>query len=471
MADRRKPDPLPTTRRARSAKVGRLAAGQAARYAGTATANLARSPARRQLALDRRHIQTADQMLTVLGTMKGAAMKVGQMLSFLDVGLIPEDVRPHFQTRLAALQSSAPEVPFPRMARVIEEDLGAPLSTLFADFDVRAVGAASIGQVYRARLHDGRWVAVKTQYPNIATAVRADLKNLALLMRLAERVAPGLDSKAISGEIRARVEEELDYVLEAANQRAAHEAFAGHPFVVIPAVIDELSAGHVLVTEFVDGAGFEEMRGLPQPERDRIGEIVYRFYCGSLFRLHRFSGDPHPGNLLRLDDGRIAFLDFGLVKQMDPEHVAFELDCMRAVAERRAQDIHALLAERGVLPEPERVEPDAILAYFDDVAGWFMNDGEVEVTPDLATAAVINATSPQSEYFGKLRHQSLPPEHAFARRAEAAALGLLGQLGATANWHRIACEWIYGDEPQTELGRLEAGFYAPQPSRTKRSIP
>src|SRR5437588_12584 len=199
---------MPTSQAARAARVGRLAATEAARHAGTRAANLTRKRGARRAALERRHLQTADQILTVLGTMKGAAMKLGQMLSFVDLGIVPRDARPEFQRKLAALQNSAPQVSFGRMMRVLAEDLGRAPASVFSDIDEQPIGVASIGQVYRARLRDGGPdVAIKVQYPGVAAAVRADLKNLALIMRLVQRAVPGIDGDAIAAEVRLRVGE------------------------------------------------------------------------------------------------------------------------------------------------------------------------------------------------------------------------------------------------------------------------
>src|SRR3954470_25064611 len=159
-------DKIPTSRISRTAKVSTLAAGQAARHLGTRAANVARSEEGKSAALERRHIEAAEQIVTALGTMKGAAMKLGQVMSFLDVGLVPEEHREEFQKKLAALRNAAPNVAFKDMKKVIESDLGQKLSEVFSDFDEEAIAAASIGQVYRARLaEDDREVAVKVQYP------------------------------------------------------------------------------------------------------------------------------------------------------------------------------------------------------------------------------------------------------------------------------------------------------------------
>jgi predicted unusual protein kinase regulating ubiquinone biosynthesis (AarF/ABC1/UbiB family) len=346
------------------------------------------------------------------------------------------------------------------MRRVIEDDLEEPISDVFASFDEEPIAAASIGQVYQARLRDGREVAVKVQYPGVAGAVRADMQNLDMIMRLLKRMTPALDVKAIAGEIKERIVEELDYELEAQNQRSLARIFAGHPFIVVPDVVSSLSRERVLVSEFVRGVGFEELKQRPQAERDRLGEIVFRFFLGCLYRHRQFSGDPHPGNFLLLDDGRVAFLDFGLFKRMEAEPVELELAAQRAVTEGDAAKLHELLAASGFLPEPERVDPEHLLAFITDAIWWYTTaDEEVRLTPEIATQVMIESSDPRSSHFKEMRHQTIRPEHLFGRRMEMLTLAVLSQLRASANWHRIAREWMYGDEPVTELGREEADFY------------
>ena len=452
-------DRIPTSRVARTAKLGRLAAGQAVRQAGTRAANVARSRDDAQAALERRHLEAAEQIVTALGTMKGAAMKLGQVLSFLDVGLVPEEHREEFQAKLAALRDAAPKVAFKDMRKVIEEELDDDLGELFASFDEQAIAAASIGQVYRATLHDGREVAVKVQYPGVAAAVRADMQNLGLIMRVVKRITPGLDVKAVTDEIRLRIDEELDYELEAQNQRSLARIFRGHPFIHVPEVVTRLSRERVIVSEFVEGVGFEELKAYPQADRDRLGEIVFRFFFGCLCRHHQFSGDPHPGNFLLEADGRVAFLDFGLFKRMAPADVESELAVGRAVSEGDAATVHALLASNGFLPAPERVRPEDLLAYMQDTVGWYTSDAELQLTPEIATRVAIESSDPRSSHFRTLRHQDMQPEHLFTVRMLLLTLAVLGQLRARANWHRIAREWMYGEPAVTELGQLEEEFY------------
>jgi predicted unusual protein kinase regulating ubiquinone biosynthesis (AarF/ABC1/UbiB family) len=387
-------------------------------------------------------------------------MKLGQVMSFLDVGLVPEEYREEFQRKLGELRDAAPKVRFDDMKKVIEEELEEPLDEVFSDFNEDPIAAASIGQVYRATLHDGRAVAVKVQYPGVASAVRADLQNLGLILRLLKRVAPGLDVGAIADEVRKRINEELDYELEAQNQRALSRIYRGHPFIVVPPVVTRLSRERVLVSEFVEGTGFDDHKELPQADRDRIGEVIFRFYMGCMYRHHQFSGDPHPGNYMLLADGRLAFLDFGLFKRMDAEDVTLELACQRAVVEDDRPTLHRLLAEAGFLPHPERVDPDILMDYVRDSIWWYTVDEEVELTPEIATEVMIEASDPRSSHFRQMRHQDMRPEHLFGRRTEMLTLAVLGQLHATANWHRIAREWMFEDEPASELGREEAAFYS-----------
>jgi predicted unusual protein kinase regulating ubiquinone biosynthesis (AarF/ABC1/UbiB family) len=451
---------LPTGRIARMARIGRATANVAVRQAGTKAANVVRSTEDSDKALERRHIEAAEQIVTVLGGMKGAAMKVGQVLSFVDLGLVPEEYQEEFQAKLAALRDSAPTVSFDQMSKVIADELGEPASSAFAELDPAPVAAASIGQVYRGRLHDGRDVAVKVQYPGVNDAVRADMQNLGMLMRLAKRITPQMNVKAVADEIRERIVEELDYELEAQNQRTLARLYRGHPFIYIPEVMTDMCRERIIVTEFVEGDRFEQITSGPQDERDRIGEIMYRFYFGSMYRHRRFSGDPHPGNMIRLADGRIAFIDFGLFKSLGRKEMEVELATGRAATERNAVELHRLWAENGFLPQPERVDPDDLMSYVEDAIWWYITDEEVQVTREAVQRIAIQAGDPRSTHFRTMRHQDMNPEHLMGRRLELLVLAVLGELRATANWHLIAREWMYDDEPVTDLGRQEAEFLA-----------
>lgn len=403
-------------------------------------------------------IQAADQLVNVLGGMKGAAMKLGQMLSVLDLALVPEEHRERFQAKLAVLRDKAPDVPFESMRAVIENDLGRSVDDAFARFDPSPIAAASIGQVYRAVLHDGREVAVKVQYPGVDIAIRADMKNLALFLKFWRSSVPSISAPALTEELRVNFERELDYTEEARTQHILAQRFAEHPFVVVPDAVLELCSRRVLVTEYVQGFRFDHIRGLDATERDRVGEIIYRFYVGSLYRFDEFCGDPHPGNVLLCDDGRVAFIDFGLYNRMLHEHVEFELDCLRAASEERGEDLLAAMISRGIVEPDAGVTPDECLDYTFAASEWNLVDRTLTVTPSLASGGLLLAIDPRGAQFAGMKSQSLPPEHLFSRRADFLTFGVLGQLEATANWHRIAREWIYGEPPVTDLGRAEAAW-------------
>src|SRR4051794_16092503 len=371
-------DDLPQGRVRRTAKVGTVIGAQGARYAATRAANITRSKDEAAGAMDARHLEAAERMVDVLGTMKGAAMKIGQLASFIDTEFIPDEYRDLYQDKLATLRSEAPAMPWKKVKDVLEEEWdGEPIEELFEDFDHDATAAASIGQVHRAVLCDGRKVAVKVQYPGIAEALRADLQNAQMLMRMAKALAPGLDARAAAAELKERVLEELDYEYEAQNQRAFSRGYRGHPFIYVPDVITRLSRRRVLVSEWVDGHGFDHVKQLAQEERDRFGEIVFRFCFGSIYHLQHFNADAHPGNYLLMDDGKVAFLDYGMTKQLDKEQIELEITAIDAAVADDPERLRAALHDLGFLHKPERVDAERLMEHVRTVGGWYMEDREI----------------------------------------------------------------------------------------------
>jgi predicted unusual protein kinase regulating ubiquinone biosynthesis (AarF/ABC1/UbiB family) len=446
--------------------VGGLLGLETARVYATKAANVARSEEGRSTASERRRLEAAEHVAEVLGQMKGAAMKAGQMASLMDFSGLPSDELGAFQSKFEDLRDSAPRVPFKDMQKVIERELGERISDVFCEFDRDAAAAASIGQVYRARLSDGRDVAVKVQYPGVAAAVRADLQNLGLLMRAAKRFAPGLDAAAMASEIRERITEELDYEHEAQTQRAFARRWRGHPFIVIPDVVSSLCRERVLVSEWVDGISFTRLRAAPQATRDRVGEIVFRFFFGSLYRFGQFSGDPHPGNFLLLDDGRVAFLDFGMTKTVPRATIDAELGVLRAGLDRDAASVHAGLATLGFFdPADPRIDPDRLLAHVRALNAWYADDEPLTLTPQYVSRLMLDAGNPHSEYWDLMRNETIPADSLFSNRMQGMTLAVLGQLTATANWHRVMCEWLYGSGPSSPLGAAEAAFFYQAPLR------
>ena len=453
-------DDLPQGRVRRTAKVGTVIGSQGARYAGTRAANIARSKEKADEAMDARHLEAAERMVDVLGTMKGAAMKIGQLASFIDTEFIPEEYRELYQEKLSKLRSEAPSMEWKKVKAVLEEEWdGEPIEELFQDFDHDATAAASIGQVHRAVLPDGRKVAVKVQYPGIAEALRADLQNAQMLMRMAKALAPGLDARAAAAELKERVLEELDYEFEAQNQRAFSRAYRGHPFVYVPDVITRLSRRRVLVTEWVDGHGFDYVKELPQDEKDRFGEIVFRFCFGSIYHIQHFNADAHPGNYLLMDDGKVAFLDFGMTKQLDKEQIELEITAIDAAVAQDPERLRKALHDLGFVHKPERVDAERLMEHVQSVGGWYMQDRDVTIDSKLVMNSIAAVTDPRAGFYDLWRRENIPANELMGRRMETGVLAVLGQLRATRNWYRIYREWTYGEESETELGREEWAYF------------
>jgi len=451
---------IPGGRVGRSARLGSVMGRQATRYAGTRAANLTRSSEKAQAKLDDRHLESALKMVSVLGEMKGAAMKIGQMASFIDSEFLPPEYREVYQEQLAKLRTSAPAMPWDKVRVVLEEEYeGRDPEGVFAEIDHEAFAAASIGQVHRAKLMDGTEVAVKIQYPGVADALEADMANAGMLVRLSKAIAPGLDAKAIASELKERTLEELDYEFEAQNQRAFARAYDGHPFIFVPKVHTSLSRRRVLVSDYVEGVGFEQIRDLPHEERNIFGEIIFRFSFGSIYHLLHFNADTHPGNYLLMPDGRVAFLDFGMTKRVTPSQVRLE----QAVADAAFRDdpdgLLAALTELGFVRNPDDIDPERLLEHARHVGGWYIEDRELELTPEMVMKMIEVTSDPRNEYFGMLRREALPADELMGRRMESGLMAVLAQLRAKANWHRIAREWIYGEEPTTVLGRAEWDYF------------
>src|SRR4051812_14345097 len=455
----RKDDSIPAGRVQRTAKVGQVIGSSGARYAGTRARNVVRSKEAGATEIDKRHLEAAEKMVDALGTLKGAAMKIGQLASFIDTEFLPPEYRELYQEKLASLRSSAPPMAWKKVRQVLEEEWDEPPEELFEDFEHDAAAAASIGQVHRATLPDGRRVAVKIQYPGVAKALRADMQNAGMLMRLAKALAPGLDAKAAAAELKDRVLEELDYEYEAQNQRTFARAYRGHPFIYVPDVVTRLSRSRVLVSEWVDGMGFEDVRALPQSERDRFGEIVFRFCFGSMYHLRHFNADAHPGNYVWMDDGRVAFLDFGMTKQLDQEQIELEIVAVKALLEDDPEELREALADLGFLRKPKRVDAERLMQHAKAVGGWYLEDREVTIDSEYVMSVMTAISDPRSEFYALMRRENLPANELMGRRMEFGVLAVLGQLEAERNWMRIGSEWWFDEDPATELGREERDYF------------
>jgi predicted unusual protein kinase regulating ubiquinone biosynthesis (AarF/ABC1/UbiB family) len=457
MADESK---IPRGRVRRSAKLGSALGVQATRYAGTRAAGLTRTAEENERRIEARHLETALKMASTLGEMKGAAMKLGQLASFIDTEFLPPEYAEIYQEQLAKLRTSAPAMPWEKVRTVLEEEyLGEPLDELFAGIEEEAFAAASIGQVHRATLHDGRPVAIKIQYPGVAEALEDDLRNAGMLVRLAKSLAPGLDARAIAQELRERVLEELDYEYEAQSQRSFSRAYRDHPFIYVPDVLTRLSRRRVLVTEYVEGIGFEDIKQLGDEERSRFGEIVFRFCFGSIYHLQHFNADAHPGNYILMEDGRVAFLDFGMTKRLDREQIELEQRAVDAAARRDPEGLRQAMHDLGFVKNPSKLDAERLMEHVMVVGGWYLEDGEYEVSARRVMKVIESTTDPRSEFYSLMRRESVPADELMGRRMETGLLAVLAQLRARRNWHRIMREWIYADPPATELGEQEWAYF------------
>jgi predicted unusual protein kinase regulating ubiquinone biosynthesis (AarF/ABC1/UbiB family) len=393
-----------------------------------------------------------------LGNMKGALMEIGQMASYLDQGL-PEPVR----DALRQLQSDAPPMAPALAAQVVLDELGARPEEIFKEWDPTPIAAASIGQVHRAITHDDRAVAVKVQYPGIADAIRSDLANADLLFSGLEMIFEGMDSKPIVAEIKERVVEELDYRIEAGNQRMFADYYRGHPFIHVPDVLPELSTGRVLTTELATGVRLEDVLTWSEDERGLAAEAIYRYVFRSLYRLHAFNGDPHPGNYLFRPGGQVTFLDYGLVKRFTPREVSmFERMIVAMVIDRDLGAYRDLLDEEGLLRDSERFSDEQLTEYFSHFYSFVTDEEPRTITPEWSSESVRRFFDPGGPYGEVAKAANLTPSFVIIQRINLGLVAILGDLRATRSWRRIANElWPFVDgAPSTPMGEAEAAWLA-----------
>jgi len=334
---------------------------------------------------------------------------------------------------------------------VIRKDLGALPEELFLEWDPEPIAAASIGQVHRAvvldpRTGEERAVAVKVQYPGVADAVATDLKNADLLGLILQQGFGGLDPADMVTEVKERLTEELDYRLEAANQQRFADHYRGHPFIHVPDVLPTFSGAHVITSELVDGSTWQEMITWPQEARDHVGEVLFRFVFRSLYGMHAFNGDPHPGNYLFHRDGRVTFLDFGLVKHFTDSEMTTFIGMVKAAAyDHDDTRFRRILEEAGMLRPGCPAPDDEIGEYFSQFYESVRDDREMTWSSDYSSSIVrhtFDRSSPIAQY------ATVPKTFVFIQRINLGLYALLGELQATGNYRRIAEElWPFVQGP------------------------
>ncbi|MCA9673111.1 MAG: AarF/ABC1/UbiB kinase family protein [Myxococcales bacterium] len=398
------------------------------------------TPKRRREALDRAfHERTAKAALETMGNMKGALMKLGQIVSFMD-DTLPEA----YKQQLKQLQRDAPPMDYDIVVRVIEAELGRSPEKLFSRFDRQPLASASIGQVHRARTRDGRDVAVKVQYPGVDRAIEGDVKNTAMLMGVVGALTPNIDVKPIVEELQARLLEELDYEHEAANQKLFVDLYGNHDKIIVPRVLPELSARRVLTSELVEGRGFYEFLADATPQQKKAAVAIIReFVFDSLMHHNVFNGDPHPGNYIFTKDGRIAFVDYGSVKRFDPQFIADFKHLNMCYLTGDRDGYFAKACEMRFIREghAHKVDRDWLWEY----ARWFYIPLLEENQPFHFTKEYC--AKALGQMFGpNMRKLNMPGDYLLINRITFGLNSILALLDACENWRELSMPYYMPDK-------------------------
>lgn len=449
---RRREQSLPGSAFARGARLASLPVGFAGRTALGVGRRIGGAPADAVLTEVQR--RTAEQIFSVLGQLKGGAMKFGQAMSIFEAAL-PDEIAGPYRETLTRLQDAAPPMPPDVVHRVLARELGDDWRERLVEIDDVPAAAASIGQVHRGRWADGRDVAIKIQYPGAAKALLSDLRQLARLSRLFGVLAPGLDVKPLIAELQDRVAEELDYELEAESQAAFHEAYADDPVVVVPAVVH--ATERVLVSEWMESTSSlaEVIKQGSQEDRDRYGEHYVRFLLAGPERVGMMHADPHPGNYRVLPDGRMGVVDFGAVARLPDGLPPAIGPLLRSAVEGDAEAVTAGLRAEGFLKPGTKIEPEVLAAYL----GPFFEPAtapEFTFTRDWLRGQMQRLSSPGVEGMATSLRINLPPEYLLIHRVWLGGIGVLSQLGATAPFSTILAETVPGFLPD-ETGLEDTG--------------
>ncbi|MDT4939560.1 MAG: hypothetical protein QOG80_3231 [Pseudonocardiales bacterium] len=430
---------IPQRRMARTAKLASLPLG----VAGRATVGLGKRIGGRSADDVAAELQarTAAQLFTVLGELKGGAMKLGQALSVFEAAL-PEDTAAPYREALTKLQEAAPPMPEATVRRVLDEQFGRRWPERFQSFDETSAAAASIGQVHRAVWSDGREVAVKLQYPGAGPALMADFTQLSRLAWLFGRLSPGLEVKPLLAELKQRVLEELDYSLEADAQRAFAAAYADDPQIAIPRVV--ASAPKALVTEWIDGTPLSRIIASgTQDQRDRAGSLLALLHYSAPARAGLLHADPHPGNFRLLDDGRLGVVDFGAVARLPDGSPAPLGRLTRYALEGRADEVMREMREQRFIRPGAAVTAQQVMDYLAPILEPLAAP-TFTFTRDWMREQATRLGDPRREEAQVGRMFNLPPSYLLIHRVTLGSIGVLCQLGATAPYRALAEQWQPG---------------------------
>jgi predicted unusual protein kinase regulating ubiquinone biosynthesis (AarF/ABC1/UbiB family) len=385
--------------------------------------------------------RTAEHLFSVLGQLKGGAMKFGQALSVFEAAL-PEELAGPYRAALTKLQEAAPPMPAASVHRAIAAELGPDWRDRFREFDDTPAAAASIGQVHRAVWADGRVVAVKVQYPGAGAALVSDLNQLGRLASLFRVVQPGLDVKPLVSELKLRVVEELDYELEASAQRAFAVAYEDDEMIYVPPVV--ASSPRVLVTEWLDGTPLSAIiAGGTEEQRDAAGERLALLHFSAPPRAGLLHADPHPGNFRMLADGRLGVLDFGAVART-PDGLPKPIGRLTRLAlAGDADGVLDGLREEGFVKPDVDIDARAILEYLRPILEPIAAE-EFRFSRSWLRAEASRIANPRSPAYQLGRHLNLPPAYLLVHRVTLGSIGVLCQLEAKARYREVVETWLPG---------------------------
>lgn len=385
--------------------------------------------------------RTAEQLFAVLGQLKGGAMKFGQALSVFEAA-VPDELAAPYREALTRLQAAAPPMSRQSTHRVLAEQLGRSWIKRFDEFDDAPAAAASIGQVHRAVWHDGRRVAVKVQYPGADQALLSDLRQLQRFSRLFQALVPGAEVKPLLQELTDRMTEELDYRIEADNQRAFAKAFAGDEHVFIPRVV--ASSPKVLVTEWVDGTPLASIiRDGDTDLRNRVGLLLAEFHYSAPARAGLLHSDPHPGNFMLLEDGRLCVIDFGAAAKLPNGLPPIHGRMMRLALDGKSDELLALLRKEHFVRPGTEVPAEHVYAYL----APFVEPLERETfhfTRKWMQKQAWRVSDIRSQDFRTGRSLNLPPQYLMLHRVLGGSTGILCQLDAELPVREIISRWQPG---------------------------
>jgi predicted unusual protein kinase regulating ubiquinone biosynthesis (AarF/ABC1/UbiB family) len=386
--------------------------------------------------------RTADQLFSVLGQLKGGAMKFGQALSIMEAAM-PEELAGPYRATLTKLQDSAPPMPRDQVHAALASELGPRWNgTKLVDFDDIPAAAASIGQVHKAVWRDGRQVAVKIQYPGAGPALLSDLTQLSRVARLAGTWIPGMDVKPIMDELMARMSEELDYTLEASNQRTFARAFRGDPDVLVPDVL--VSSEHVLVSEWVEGTPLSRIIATGgQDERDEAAELYLEFLLRGPNRAMLLHADPHPGNFRITPDGRLGVMDFGAVNRLPHGLPTAMGELLSLALAGDAAGMTGGLRREGFIRGNLEVDPDELLAYLSPFIDPLRHE-EFTFSRSWLRSVAAHVQDPRKPQFLVGMKLNLPPEYLLIHRVWLGGIGVLCQVGGTVPIRDLICAHLPG---------------------------